>query len=151
MHECQDAKMTAIGPLIDVLICPPFANSKEYREAVHAGYPNHRRLKAIIDTGANRTVILPGIAQSLSLTQIDENTSTLVGHGSTILTPLYRASLVLPGKLPALPIIVAEIDHIQPDIQCLIGRDVLSYGYLYYNGEANKYTLAIRKDKRKTV
>ncbi len=121
------------GPLIAVQLCAP----KETASTV----PPMDAL-AEIDTGVLMTRIQEGVATSLGLEPIGTvkitTTATLAYKAYK-----YRIRLVVPcGE--AFEVDAVEVPYMmRPNvrIKCLIGRDVLRYSILTYNGYMNTFSL----------
>jgi predicted aspartyl protease len=92
-------------------------------------------MPALIDTGAQRTVITPGAVKKVGLAKIDETRLLRVG-GFTDNVGVYVASIQFPRckfrMIEAMEVSASELPH--PLIQCLLGRDVLSRWNFTYNG-----------------
>ena len=101
---------------------------------------------AEIDTTIVTTRIMEGVATSLGLTP----TGTVRITSSTALayeTYRYSIRLVLPEHNIAFQVPAIEVPYLlrpHARIQCLIGRDILRYGILTYNGHANTFSLAFK-------
>jgi hypothetical protein len=110
--------------------------------------PAMQRMTALVDTGASCTCVDPAIIQALNLSPTG---STLMFTPSTgaqgHLTDQFDASLKIYGRTAQSPLeipviaIVASALRVQ-GIDALIGRDVLKYCLLSYNGESESFTLA---------
>jgi hypothetical protein len=101
---------------------------------------------AEIDTTIITTRILEGVATSLGLMPTD----TVCITSSTALayeTYRYTIRLVLPESNIAFEVQAIEVPYMvrfHARIQCLIGRDILRYGVLVYNGHASTFSLAFK-------
>jgi predicted aspartyl protease len=103
-----------------------------------------RKLKAVIDTGASRTAVLPQVVTDLELVPNDRMTAAYFGVGGDGgRQHLYDVSLTLPGHKPITESI-APYPHIQQGADCLIGRDVLRHGKFIYDGLSGRYYLSLR-------
>lgn len=100
---------------------------------------------ALIDTGASTTTIPYGTAARLGLAPVGK--LSIVSHSNPIpqQRPTYRVRLLFPHAegevvasehlygLPALP------------YSCLIGRDVLKYALLFYDGTNDMFSLIFKE------
>ena len=101
--------------------------------------PEVQPLNAMIDTGAAATVIREDILAKLNLRPTDQvriNTPTT----SAYLCYRYWVRLVFPKDVTIETVVVSaplEGQH----VQCLIGRNVLSYSTFFYNGPEQSFTI----------
>jgi len=110
--------------------------------------PPMQRLSALVDTEASCTCVDPEIIQTLGLTPTGSTTILTPSTGATgHTTDQYDASLQIyhtteesPLSIPVIAI-VASVLRVQ-GIDALIGRDVLKYCLLSYNGQSGFFTLA---------
>ena len=137
--------MTQSGPFVDIWI----SVSDPRRDALRAADQEVKpavKVRALIDTGASCTVIDASILKKLAI--------PCVG-----VTPIFTPST---GEVPhvchqydvSLGILDAQGDPLflndslsvlgsdLPDVDALIGRDVLAKGILIYNGAAGTFTLS---------
>lgn len=110
--------------------------------------PPPQRMTALIDTGASCTCVDPAIIQALNLsptgsTQMFTPSTGAAGHT----TDQHDASLQIycmeqqaPLEIPIIAVVASSL-RIQ-GIDALIGRDVLRYCLLSYNGQSGFFTLA---------
>ncbi len=105
-------------------------------------------VRALIDTGATGTVIDFAVIKALGIVPTGQ---VLIHTPSTGGTPhacgQYDVALALlmgPSQVhvisPAIPVI--ESNLAQQGIQALLGRDILSGGALWYNGQAGTLSVA---------
>jgi len=126
------------GPIIEVTLLPP-QPVVQYLESRNQKVPS-KKVKALIDTGASCSCITKVIARTLKLEQRDmQLVRTPSGKSKR---PLYDIGVILPVSSPE-TIEVQAIGAIikNPNYQVLIGRDVLNYCTLFYNGKGNAFTL----------
>jgi Aspartyl protease len=110
--------------------------------------PVPQRMNALIDTGASCTCVDPAVIGALALTPTGSTqmlTPSTGSQGHT--TDQYDANLKIycsmqqpPLEIPIIPVVASEL-RVQ-GIDALIGRDVLQYCLLEYNGATGIYTLA---------
>ena len=105
-----------------------------------AKIPDPVPAKAMIDTGATRSVIQPEIARQLDLHPIG------VVHinppsSENVACYQYVVRLIFPNNV-IVEAIAVEVPLRGQHIQCLVGRDVLAHGVLIYTGYINQFTLS---------
>ena len=127
------------GPVIEITLLPAysFLESLEIKAPVN----NQVKILAMIDTGASGTVIQKGTSQTLELNPI--GTTLMTTPSSTnILCNQFDVQLIFPNQVIIQNVVVTEAPLQNQHIQCLIGRDILKYGLLVYNGYDNSFTLS---------
>lgn len=103
--------------------------------------PSPLEVTALIDTGASGTCIKPEIVKSLGLVP---RGVTQIATPSTKAHPcdVYDVSLQFPNGVTVSTIQVIETPLEGQNIQCLIGRDVLTQGVFVYIGYVNTFSLS---------
>jgi predicted aspartyl protease len=108
------------------------------------GPPNKFRFTttdALIDTGAQRTILVPEAVQQVQLSKIDE--TTLIRVGGEVRADVYAASLQFPhtgfSAIEMITLPCCELPH--PLFRCLLGRDVLSRWIFNYDGPAGTWQI----------
>ena len=96
---------------------------------------------ALIDTGAQRTILVPEVVQRVGLSKIDETMLTRVG--GQVKAEVYAASLQFAQSgLSTIEMIAVPCCEVpQPLFRCLIGRDVLSRWLFAYDGPAGAWKI----------
>jgi hypothetical protein len=139
---------TYLAPVADHLILPArvrlVEGDENDRRLTGASIPAPISLRMLIDTGASRTTLIPGILRHLN---------TAPGGGATLHTPsgsrsvsLYWVHLDFPeaGLIPFPHLRVASVE-MPPDLahfHGLIGRDVLrSWDEFRYQGRRGRYII----------
>lgn len=131
------------GPLIDIVIMNP-------PEVIEAGrllgleYPEARRLKALIDTGASITIISKTFATYCKLFTTSEG-SEVRTLGGSYRCGEHAASISFPNTdLHSISsICVYSGDFIkEPRYACLVGRDILRNWEITFDGRAKRITIA---------
>jgi len=130
----ENLDLVASGALVTVNLWVP--------RAMHSTIEPIEAL-AEIDTAIARTCIQEGVATSLRLKPVGTINIT------TTTAPMYEAHifrirLVIPEGNVAFEVNAVEVPYlIRPKvrIKCLIGRDILQYGVLNYDGPANTFSL----------
>lgn len=137
--------ITPLGPLLD-FIC---AVSKPRADAlIKAGLPVPQAVtvKGLVDTGASITGLDPAILKALGVV----STGTIPVHtpstklGVPHVANQFDVSSILVHPMVtrtwmALPVIESELAH--QGIQALIGRDILSFCLMTYDGQAASFSL----------
>jgi hypothetical protein len=122
------------GPLIDVVVM----NSRDVLDAwrdIGLECPQPVKMKALIDTGAAVTVISKTFARHCKLFQTGESEVRALGaqhkcgeHAGTI---TFAGSDLRPAEA----ISIRSVDFIrEPHFACLIGRDILRYWTITFDG-----------------
>jgi|HubBroStandDraft_2_1064218.scaffolds.fasta_scaffold89083_2 predicted aspartyl protease len=135
--------LEADGPTLDIIIRPPIL----MLQALAAG-PSGQMVPAtqvqavaMVDTGAQGTVITPAIAQQLGL----QPTGSALAGGATGHAPVsanvYNVDIIFGAGVLVPNVAVMELPLAGQKIQALIGRDILRHGMLIYLGHANQFTL----------
>lgn len=123
---------TPNGLVISVVLSNPFITNL-----------NPVRVNAILDTGAARTMISDNIAEALKLRMVDVVPINSVK--ATNFHPVYLAKVQVPitNTLSYDLKPFGVIGGLYPGAgDCVIGMDILRYGLLIYNGQANSFTLS---------
>ena len=120
------------GPLLGVKLCVP--------QQVQAKWPPIDTL-AEVNTASIHTYIQEGVATSLGLVPKDTITIT-TSTNQAYESYAYNIRLLFPnGK--AVKVLAAEVPYmLRPGvrIKCIIGRDILQFGVLTYNGRGNPFS-----------
>lgn len=127
------------GPRLKILVGHPLLGP--------TSNPQTTTTDALIDTGAQRTILVPEVVQRVGLSKIDE--TTLIRVGGNVKAGVYAASLQFPqsGLSTIEMIAVPCCDVPQPLFRCLIGRDVLSRWVFTYDGPAGAWKLTEQAGK----
>ncbi|HPD19109.1 MAG TPA: hypothetical protein PLF61_05555 [Candidatus Goldiibacteriota bacterium] len=129
------------GPIVEVLIMP----SRKLIEVLqnrNQQISQPVRVLAMIDTGATSSVVNSKIIQDLGLNPI--GTVKINTPSSTGLTCYqYQAGIVFPNNIVVETDELIEVPLQEQNIQCLIGRDVLKFGVLIYNGYTQTITFSL--------
>jgi len=97
-------------------------------------------MPALIDTGAQRTVISPEVVEKVGLSKIDEITLLIVGGQRK--ADVYAASLQFPRYgFRSIEVVQVSCCELHPLFHCLLGRDVLSRWIFTYDGPAGTWRL----------
>jgi hypothetical protein len=131
--------LTRVGPLVEILLradSDTELGQAAKEEPVALAIP----VMAMIDTGAECSVIQEGLARKLGLSptnvvQMGTPTSHLVQCYEFLVQFEFSNGVSIETAVLEAPL------NNQP-IQCLIGRDILSKAVLIYIGYHNQYTLS---------
>jgi predicted aspartyl protease len=95
----------------------------------------------LIDTGAAFSAIAPGIAQKLSLKQQGRQPVMAVGDKTQSFQPVFYGGLLLDDG-HAYDTTLTEVElAFDKRIAVLIGRDILAFYELTYNGVRKEFSL----------
>ena len=117
-------------------------------KAANQPVPAQQRMNALIDTGASCTCVDPTIIKALGLVPTGSTQMLTPSTGSQpVTTEQYDASLMIYGanqqsplEIPVMPVVASDLKS--QGIDALIGRDVLKFCLLTYNGAIELFTLA---------
>ena len=130
------------GPCITVTV----TNSRDVIEAgfaVGLEYPEPRRMRALLDTGASVTVISRVYADYCKLFQTNEG-SEITAVGATHRCAEHAGSITFPGTYlrPLDPVrIVSLAFPKERHYAILIGRDILRNWVIAFDGRSKKVTI----------
>lgn len=133
VHDLQN-----IGPIIEVVVFPsePIFNKMRSDGLI----PMTKKLIALIDTGASGSCIDNETAKELGF--IARDVSKIQTPAGESERPVYDIGFALPGlQTNILPVIAVGIDLAKQPYDALIGRDILKFCTLVYNGWDNSYQL----------
>jgi predicted aspartyl protease len=123
------------GPRLEIKVGPPLLRNSAGELLVDSRHADSRfsTMPALIDTGAQRTVLSQKAVNAVGLSKINETELRGVG-GVVPNVGVYVASIQFPrsnfATIEVLEISCCELSH--PLIECLLGRDVLSrWGFTY--------------------
>ena len=127
------------GPTCSIVLKPSDPTIEKLKLEKH-NVPSIKVL-ALIDTGASSTAISQNVVEKLKL--IPRGTAKVYTSNKTAeMRNEFDIALEFDtdSYLPILKVLSANLqDH---SIDCLIGRDVLQYGLLIYNGVEKQVTLS---------
>jgi predicted aspartyl protease len=136
---------TADGPTLEVMVSLGGQQLAAIQKA-GAAFPRALPLRALIDTGTDVTAIDPRVVRQLGLAlRTTASTQTAAGLVSV---NLYEVSLTITGPRgaagPALvrpTLVVTELAVPLPNLDVLIGRDVLDEGLFLLDGPSGWFLL----------
>src|SRR3989344_3085536 len=88
---------------------------------------NGKKIKAKIDTGADRSSICKSLINELGLKQIGKKIKITSAHGATR-RRLYLGEIIIKGK--KLAVDFTSIDRSRLNARVLLGKDVLEKGFI---------------------
>jgi len=133
------ANIQQLGPVLEVVLAPSVLYLKNIGISVEDAPKS--KLLAMIDTGATSTVIQAGIGQQLGINPIGYSFSNTPSH-TKIKSYQFDIQLLFPNDSHISSLIVTELPLQGQHIQCLIGRDILSFAVFIYTGYDNSFTLS---------
>ena len=126
------------GPRLKITIGPPILGLAGQQTPSFLA-TRFTETDALIDTGAQRTVISPEAARKAGLSKINE--ADVRGVGGIVKASVYVASLQFPRcglkTIEVIEVSSCELPHIL--YHCLLGRDVLSLWKFFYDGPAGTW------------
>lgn len=129
------------GPLLEIYFSVPEKLEKEL-VSNKKKVPDPVKCDALIDTGASNCVIQQDIPKKLGLSPVGEIAMTTPSCQSCKCYTYYLRMTILPqnivyeGVFTAAPLMGQQID-------CLVGRDLLSTCVLIYNGYMKQFTFSL--------
>jgi hypothetical protein len=138
--------ITREGCTLNVLIC---LRSNDVQTLVAAGQPISPPLsaRALIDNGSDRTAVAVRLLQQLGIPPAGPVETYTAGGKVTVET--YDLSLSIPNPSGALTpmltygeLTVTEFQHAPPQIDLLIGMDILRQCLFVMDGPGDRFTLA---------
>ena len=128
-----------VGPTIDIVLTP----SMNFLQKMNINPISAKAIKlsAMIDTGASGTAISKGVFDKLEINPVG---TVLINTPSStnVSCNQFNVQIIFPNNVSISSIVVTEAPLQGQHIQCLIGRDILQYGVLIYNGHDNSFTLS---------
>jgi predicted aspartyl protease len=98
-------------------------------------------MPGLIDTGASRTILTPEAIKRVGLPVVDYPTISRAGglekvsaHVASIQFPRYKMA-----PIEAIQVLCCELPEQQ--VQCLIGRDIISHWLFIYNGVKGEWSI----------
>jgi len=133
----RDARdLLIFGPRFEIEMRSPIHNLSPAAEPSHA-----LRMPALIDTGAERTVVSPAAIRQAGLPRVGSIRLAHIG-GKEHEVGLYAAEFRFPrSKLTSIEVEITSVELAQPLIHCLLGRDVLSRWTFTYMGRSGSWVI----------
>ena len=139
--------LASSGPIISVKVSAPKV-VKEFLTKINYPIPEPVKINALIDTGATCTCISQRIvAKELHLLSRGIAIVQTAGHSIRAgvfdvcldMTPAFNKIRITSDPLTVIALPLTG----QPNIDCLIGRNVLRNGLFLYVGYANMFSLSV--------
>jgi predicted aspartyl protease len=128
------------GPRLKVTVGPPLLSLVAHKTSPTDGV-RFTETDALIDTGAQRTVLSPEAVRHAGLSKINE--ADIRGVGGIVKAGVYVASLQFPKcglqTIEVVEVSCCELPHIL--YHCLIGRDILSRWIFTYDGLSGSWAI----------
>ena len=134
------SELERFGPVIEVYIVPHRRRIASI-ETRNLPAPSPIKVSALIDSGANCSVLQVGIAAQLGLTPIDKvRISTPSDQG--LMCDRYSVQFLFPAHQYSIPVTPVEAPLKGQLIGAIIGRDVLRNCVFVYQGHDESFTLS---------
>jgi hypothetical protein len=135
------------GPVITVRIAP-IRQDLARRRRTGQPLPAPQEIVALIDTGAEISCIDPSVANALQLVPKQFGTVNVPAVGGMGYSTFYKVELVVPHPtaLASQFLVIPDLDVVEVALtafgyDAVIGRDVLAYCVLVYDGLAGAFVL----------
>jgi hypothetical protein len=131
------------GPCIYVAIM----NSVDVMETgspIGLDYPQPRKMRALLDTGASVTIISKVFANHCKLFQTNEG-SEITALGAKLRCGEHAGAISFPGTdlRPFNSIRILSANFVrEPNYACLIGRDILRNWIITFDGRSKRVTIS---------
>ena len=96
---------------------------------------------ALVDTGAQTTVVSPEVPRYLGLRPVGSTPMITPTTLAPVLCDQFHVNVYFAPDVLVENVLVAQAPLVGHGFQCLIGRDVLRKGTLLYAGTENQFTL----------
>ncbi len=132
--------MAASGPSIPIAVGPS-------RELIAAFAPLGVELSsphpaiAIVDTGAHTTVLGPELVAKLRIQPVGKAPIVTPSTTSALMCHRYHVNIYFGGDFIVENVFAIEAPMGGVPYHCLIGRDILRFATLIYEGRENKFEL----------
>jgi predicted aspartyl protease len=133
------ADLVSSGPTLQILIGP----SRAFVEAVgeFASISAPVAVTAMVDTGAQTTVLSPDVAAQLGLKPVGAVPIITPTTTGPVQCDQFHVNVYFSADVVVENVLAAQAPLMGHGFQCLIGRDVLQKGVLVYIGTQNQFTL----------
>jgi len=130
--------LKSIGPIIEVVVYPPLPLFQHFRK--EGKTPPSRKVIALIDTGASVSCIDESVAVDLGL--VARDVIPVLTPSGVSMQKQYDLGIGLPNLTQnIIPVLSPGADLTNQPYRALLGRDILSYCTLIYNGWEDSYQL----------
>jgi predicted aspartyl protease len=131
--------LAATGPILQVNVGP----SRALLEALGTTPSRLFAAAALIDTGAQTTVLSPDVPRYLGLRPVGSTPMITPTTLTPVLCDQFHINIYFAPDVFVENLLVAQAPLVGHGFQCLIGRDVLRKGKLEYVGTGNQFTLTL--------
>ena len=135
------SNLRASGPQVEIFVAPSF-DLQKYLKENNQNIPEPIRVIGLIDTGSTSSLVKPETIRTLGINPIGEkriNTPSCTDFKCN----QYQATIMFPNRIAIQISSLLEAPLTGQNIQCLIGRDILSQAVFIYNGYANLITFSM--------
>lgn len=133
------ADLISSGPTLQVRIGPSRAFVEAVGEFGSVAAPV--AVMAMVDTGAQTTVLSPDVAAQLGLKPVGAVPIITPTTTKPVQCDQFHVNVYFSPDVVVENVLAAQAPLIGHGFQCLIGRDVLAKGVLVYIGNENQFTL----------
>ena len=110
--------------------------------------PPDQSIKALWDTGASKSVISQGLAQTLKLTPVG---ATNVNHaGGASISPTHLVNFYMPHGPKMIGVLVTEFPG-QPTFEAIIGMDIITLGDFAITNVGGATVMSFRTPSLETI
>jgi len=129
------------GPLVEIFVAIPKGLAEQLQKT-NKPVPPPLKAIAMIDTGAQLSVLSPTIVAALQLTPVGYANMVTPSTTTPMTTSQHLVDIVFQQGITAANVVAIQGTLVGQNIQALIGRDVLKHGVLIYTGYINQFTLS---------
>jgi hypothetical protein len=133
------ANLANSGPVVDLRLTIPDPIAETLRSAGRS-IPPPVPIRAIIDTGAEKTCLVKGLAERLGLLPVGYSLVTTASHTS-VSCLRFSIGIIWPNDM-TMTGVATEVPTIGRDVSCLIGRDILAKASIVYLGHINQFSIS---------
>lgn len=127
------------GPLVDLRLTVPELILEVSLKPGESPLPPIP-VRAMIDTGAENTCIVKGLAERLGLAPVGYSLISTASH-SRVPCLRFSIGIIWPNDM-TMTGIATEVPTIGRSISCLIERDILAKASFHYLGHLNQFTIS---------
>ena len=133
------ADLIANGPILQVFVGPSREIISAFGSAAVAPAVS---VSALIDTGAESTVLNPETAARLAVRSVGAVTIHTPTTSEPVMCRQFHVNIYFSHEFAVENILAIEAPFSGRPFQCLIGRDILSRATLIYDGRAQHFSLS---------
>ncbi len=139
-YESAVPDLATLGPSVQIAVGP----SRELIVAfglIGAQLSSPTTVTALIDTGAHTTVLSPELVSRLGIQPVGTAPISTPSTTQPLMCNRYHVNVYFAEDFVVENIFTIEAPMGGVPYQCLIGRDVLRFATLLYDGPRNQFTL----------